>query len=212
MNYLAHLYLADGSPDSMVGHMLGDFVKGSVAGRFSPAITRGIVLHRHIDTYTDSHVLTRRSRERFSAGRRRFAGIAVDVCYDHFLCRHWSRFSVVELEAFVARSYAVLHAHEHLYPARLLHVLTNMTQEDWLSGYANLWFVGTVLDRLSLRLKRKNTLAGAVEEIERNYAALEEDFLGFFPQAIAFARRVNGRPAPHWRNAGSPGIDLKPTR
>ena len=84
VNYLAHAWLSRYSTDSLVGGMLGDFVKGRIDGRFSDPVCTGIRLHRAIDNYTDKHPLFRASRARISARRRRFAGIMVDVFYDHF--------------------------------------------------------------------------------------------------------------------------------
>ncbi|MGZ7081297.1 MAG: ACP phosphodiesterase, partial [Thermoanaerobaculia bacterium] len=55
MNYLAHLFLAGDSAESMIGNLAGDFVKGVLHDRFPPAITAGIVMHRKIDAFTDSH-------------------------------------------------------------------------------------------------------------------------------------------------------------
>ena len=98
MNYLAHLYLAKDSTELMIGGILGDFVKGTLKDQYPNEIKQGIELHRKIDTYTDSHVMTRASRRLYSPERRRFAGIIVDLCYDHFLYRHWSTFSDTALE------------------------------------------------------------------------------------------------------------------
>lgn len=51
MNYLAHLYLAPDDDESLLGNLMGDFVKGPLDGRFSPGIAAGIRLHRHIDSF-----------------------------------------------------------------------------------------------------------------------------------------------------------------
>ena len=55
MNYLAHFYLADGSPDALVGSLLGDFVKGDDHADYPPEIQRAILIHRQIDSFTDAH-------------------------------------------------------------------------------------------------------------------------------------------------------------
>ena len=89
MNYLAHLYLAGESDDSRLGNILGDFVKGNAAGRYPPAILRGIMMHRKVDRFADHHPQSRSARQLISPARRRFAGVIVDICYDHFLSVHW---------------------------------------------------------------------------------------------------------------------------
>ena len=57
MNYLAHLLLADDEPESIIGGMLGDFVRGREAGRYSDGIRAGIRLHVRIDSFTDDHAM-----------------------------------------------------------------------------------------------------------------------------------------------------------
>jgi len=99
MNFLAHLYLADPQPLGLLGSLMGDFVKGPLGGRYPEPITRGIMLHRRIDTFTDAHAVVRASRTRISPGRRRFAGIMIDVFYDHFLARDWARYCPEQLKA-----------------------------------------------------------------------------------------------------------------
>lgn len=84
MNYLAHLYLAKDSTETMIGGILGDFVKGGAKDQYPHKIKKGIELHRKIDSYTDSHPRTRASRRLYRSPWRRFAGIIVDLCNDHF--------------------------------------------------------------------------------------------------------------------------------
>src|SRR3954464_15580437 len=88
MNYLAHLYLSAPTEDAWLGSLLGDFVKGPLDGRYSQHITSAIALHRKIDTFTDAHPVVLRSKSRISAARRRYAGIMIDMFYDHFLARN----------------------------------------------------------------------------------------------------------------------------
>src|SRR5690625_4336633 len=86
MNLLAHLWLADRSHTSAAGQILGDIVKGRVSeGHFQPAVTRGIRLHRLIDSSCDAHKVHRDLRRSFSPPMRRFAGIIVDIGFDYAL-------------------------------------------------------------------------------------------------------------------------------
>ncbi len=106
MNYLAHLLLAGDGDDARLGSVLGDFVKGDPAGRFDAGICEGIFQRRRIDRYTDAHQVTIQSRARFSQQRRRFSGVIVDVCWDHFLSRHWHRFSSRDRASFIEEAYS----------------------------------------------------------------------------------------------------------
>lgn len=187
MNYLAHLYLAQGDRELMIGSLLGDFVKGSFQGLYTPGIRCGIDLHRRIDSYTDSHAIVRISKHRISPQRRRFAGIMVDLVYDHFLAAHWSDYSPLPLSAFSQQVYGMLLQYEAALPDALQRMLPAMMAEDWLTSYRELAHVGRSLNGISRRLKRQNnSLLNSVEELEWHYEALEADFQQFFPQLMQF--------------------------
>ena len=84
--------------------MLGDFVKGPVLSDWPTDVAFGIRLHRRVDVLTDSDSAWKASRDRFPKALRRFAGIAVDLFYDHILARDWSRHHAEELAVFTARA------------------------------------------------------------------------------------------------------------
>lgn len=198
MNYLAHCYLADNTDDSIIGNLLGDFVKGRPDGRYSKAITSAIFFHRKVDAFTDAHPVTRTSRNRIGPKRRRFAGVIVDVCYDHFLATYWRYFAATDLRSYIERVYYALDRNRALLPERLQRVLPRMVSEDWLGGYADLTRVGKALDRIAGRLSRGDRFMQAVVEIESNYGALQRDFLDFFPELVRFAGAR--RPVPGTRS------------
>ena len=190
MNYLAHFYLAEQSSEGLLGSLLGDFVKGRLDDRFPQIVRRGIALHRAIDSFTDAHPLHLESRNRIGGERRRYAGIIIDVCYDHFLCRHWAEYSSESLDRFAARVYDILREHQDALPDRLRRMVPHMIANDWLGSYAELVNVGRALDGIAERIVRSNPLAGAVIEIEANYRELDGDFQRFFPQLRDQAERI----------------------
>ena len=190
MNYLAHLYLAEQSDEGLLGSLLGDFVKGRLDDRYSVTVRRGIALHRAIDSFTDAHPRHLESRNRIGKARRRYAGIIIDVCYDHFLCRNWANYSQESLAGFSERVYDVLREYRDELPGRLHRIAPHMIADDWLGSYAELANVGRALDGISRRITRSNPLAGALAEVEANYAALEGDFQRFFPELEAQAGRI----------------------
>lgn len=188
MNYLAHLYLSEPDDDGLLGSLMGDFVKGPLDGRHGAAITHGIALHRRIDSFTDAHPVVRASKARVSPERRRYAGIMVDMFYDHFLARYWTEFSDEPLAAFTQRVYAVLAQRSDVLPERLRSMAPGMSQADWLGSYAQVDSIHTALNRMGRRMRRENRLLDSAEELERDYDGFERDFRAFFPQAIRFAR------------------------
>lgn len=187
MNFLAHAFLARDDIDLMLGSLMGDFVKGPLDDQYAPAITRGLILHRRVDTYTDSHALVVRSRSRIGPERRRYAGILIDLFYDHYLARYWSDYSAMPLEQFTASVYASLLERPHLLPERLQRIAPSMAKTDWLGSYRSTEAVGEALNRIGTRFKRGNPLLGSIEELIANYEGLEEDFRAFFPEVVRFA-------------------------
>lgn len=103
MNYLAHLHLADRAGLPLAGAVLGDVVRGRLEGRFPPLLECSIRLHRRIDVVTDAHPIVAAERARFEHGPRRYAGVLLDILYDHCLALDWPR-PAESLEAFAARA------------------------------------------------------------------------------------------------------------
>ncbi len=189
MNYLAHLFLSKNTPDSMLGNLLGDFVKGSVEGKFPPGIVEGIMNHRRVDLITDSDATVSSSRKLISEARCRFSGVIIDILYDHFLFRNWSLFSDVAVNEFIRMVYDNLSSHTVKIPPRAEAVIAKLVQEDWLTTYGTMEGIDKTFKRMSKRLKRENTLDSAVEELQTNYSTLNAHFLRFFPLLIHQIRK-----------------------
>ncbi|MFQ5995329.1 MAG: ACP phosphodiesterase [Acidiferrobacterales bacterium] len=186
MNYLAHLYLSGCTPEAVLGALLGDFVKGSLGTAYNQRIRQGILLHRRIDRFTDDHEVVREGRRIISIERRRFAGIMIDVFFDHFLARHWSHYADIVLEEFARDVYVILMRHHNSFPQRLQYMVPRMVRDDWLVTYRELWRIDLALNGISRRLRRVNALTGGARELEANYVRFEECFLAFFPELMRF--------------------------
>ena len=189
MNHLAHLLLADHSGSDRIGALLGDFVKGDPSRDFSGEWLRGIRLHRAVDRFTDDHPLTRASRERFQPRYRRYAGVLVDLYYDHFLVHHWSPFAHNPLARFAASVYAQIAAVKAQLPEPLQRFTDVMVDQRLLERYGEVALILEVAQRMSGRLSRPNDLGEAAGELLRLYTDIETDFLAFFPCVIRFAQR-----------------------
>ncbi len=208
MNYLAHALLAGADPGLRLGGMMGDFIKGPLPAGLPPELAAGVALHRRIDSYAETHPAFGRSRSRVSAERRRYAGVMVDLFYDHFLAVHWTSYCDQPLTDFTRESYALLAVHAQALPPRLAALLPAMRREDWLASYRDLESVGFALDRMAAhRLSRPNRLAGAVTELAADYEGFGRDFRAFFADALAHVRGpCSGHPRPH----GGSGLGDEP--
>lgn len=188
MNHLAHAYLAGDTPESIIGNLSGDFVRGPVDDQFEFGVANGIRLHRHVDSFTDSHAIPRRSRKRFVGAQRRVAGIVVDVYYDHFLSRHWELFAAETLPVFCNRVYAVLRFHQATAPVNFRVFIPRFVEYDLLNSCITLEGVDRVIERLAIRWQQKpqlqSLLLRAGAEARNHCDGLQDDFLAFFPQLI----------------------------
>ncbi|MGA6099310.1 ACP phosphodiesterase [Stutzerimonas marianensis] len=193
MNYLAHLHLGGTQPGELLGSLYGDFVKGPLQGRWPADIEAGIRLHRQIDAYTDSHPLVLQAKQRFARDRRRYAGILVDLFFDHCLAAHWHDYADEPLPRFTARVYQVLEAQAEL-PGTLAMIAPRMAAQDWLGSYREFGVMERVVGNMSRRLSRPEGLAGGAVDLEQLYEPLQADFRAFYPELIAFvagAKRDN---------------------
>ena len=187
MNYLAHAYLAGALPADRVGGVMGDFVKGVLPAGLPPDLAAGVRLHRQIDVFADTHSAFIRSRQRVSPERRRFAGVMVDMFYDHFLARNWDEFGAGPLEASAADTYHAMEARTSVFPLRLIELFPRMRATDWLSSYRSADAIALALDRMSGRLRRENVLRGGGVELLHAYGEFESDFFEFIKDAQDFA-------------------------
>lgn len=192
MNYLAHIYLARHSDDAMVGALLGDFVKPRSDDAFNPVMQAEILTHRKVDFFTDSHPTVLAAKALFDGPRRRYAGIVLDVFYDHLLASQWSRYSSVPLAVFIQRFYTALEQRSDLLPERLALLAPYMIGQDWLGSYQQYEGAEMAVRRISTRLSKNGDLMReALIDLKRHRAAIANGFDAFFPELIAFvdARR-----------------------
>ena len=187
MNYLAHLHLGGQRPGQWLGSLYGDFVKGRLQGQYDPEIEAAIQLHRSIDVFTDRHPLVDTALSRFSLTRRRYAGIVLDVFFDHCLARDWTLYAERPLALFTSDVYRVLSTEPQL-PERLARIAPYMVADDWLGSYREFEVLEQVLRGISRRLTRPEELAAAMQELRRLYEPLSEDFRLFYPQLQNFAQ------------------------
>jgi acyl carrier protein phosphodiesterase len=186
MNYLAHLFLSQYTPGFIIGSLLGDFVKGDIKYIHDRDIRRGIELHRKIDIYTDAHNIVGSSKSIISPKRRRFAGILIDIFYDHFLAKKWSEYSNTQLFDFSQNVYKLLQTNQDSLPESLKLILPNIIAEDWLTSYGEVRGIENALSRISARVKRENNIKDGIEDLLFSYQQLESNFLVFFPDLINY--------------------------
>jgi acyl carrier protein phosphodiesterase len=184
MNYLVHLHLSDPAPLCRLGNLMGDFVKGRLEERhWQPDLLAGLRQHRALDRYAHDHPAVLASKARLADRFGILKPVLVDIFYDHFLAKNWSRWADGSLEDFAAGIYRLLQSHEHLLVETFRPVARRMMENDWLVSYRDPEIIALVLERVGRRLKRKNLLAEGIQELERCGADLEQDCHAFLHMA-----------------------------
>jgi len=164
----------------MVGNLLPDFSKKLAEPAFSQELLDGIALHRFIDSFTDTHPVVQHSKASISPRRRRFAGILIDIFYDHFLALHWEQYHQQTLYESTQYFYRELAKVRAPLPQRLQEAIARMPQIDLLYNYRTLRGMEHAVDRVAQRIRFKNELHGGVVELTENFEILEADFHLFF--------------------------------
>lgn len=190
MNYLAHLYLAKDSDELIVGNFIGDFVKGKLRDQYIKPVMRGIILHRKIDSYTDSNSIFRQSKLLISRKRRKFAGVIIDIFFDHFLSLNWNEYSKIPLDDFIGQVCNALEKYRGILPPEAKKILPAIKERNWLGRYSSIKDLESVFKGISGRLSRENTLPGSEEELIVNYNNFERNFRIFFPQLVQYTEDV----------------------
>lgn len=198
MNFLAHAFLAADTPALIVGGVAGDWVKGPLPGPLPGDVAAGVALHRAIDSFAETHPAFCRSRARISPQRRRYAGVLVDIFYDHLLARDWPFHHPEPLGGYCARVYRALASRLADLPDSARHPLQLMAREDWLQSYAGLDGIADVLARMSRRAGRPNPLAGGEAEYLADAAGFALDFAAWLDDARSFAEGWRAAQAPGW--------------
>ncbi|MCU0370265.1 MAG: ACP phosphodiesterase [Bacteroidales bacterium] len=184
MNFLAHLYLSGKEEDVIVGNFVADAIKGNSLQRFPEGMERGIRLHREIDHYTDQHPVFKASRSRLVPRYRMYAGVIVDLYYDHVLARYWDEYSDEDLAQLVARTYFLLIRRFHLLPPRSRRILPFMITQNWLVGYRDLHVLQRVFNGMSRRTSHQSGMENAIHDLQAGYDLFESEFRAFFPEII----------------------------
>jgi acyl carrier protein phosphodiesterase len=187
MNYLAHLFLAGDSAESLIGNLAGDFVKGQLGDQFTPGIRQGIQMHRRIDAFTDTHPQVAAFRRVLIPDHGHYARVITDVFFDHFLATSWPRYGHEPLPVFLQRVYRTIDSNVSQLPGRLRFIYPRMRDEQWLLSYVGIEGIRMALTNLSRRLSRRPHLEDATHHLVDSRPELERHFHDFFPDVMAFA-------------------------
>jgi acyl carrier protein phosphodiesterase len=188
VNYLAHFYLSFNDRELMIGQFAGDAVKGLNYNQYPESISNGILLHRHIDHYTDTHPINQDLRKELRAELGLLTPVAMDMYFDHLLARSWNDWHAEELDQFTSDVYRILTDSKEYLPERMKHTLTYMRRDNWLLHYQYFDGLSRSLKGLSGRVSGGEVLRKAPELFQTKEPLIEAAFLNYFPLLIESCR------------------------
>lgn len=186
MNFLAHIYLSGDDEGIIIGNFIADSIKGKKYASYPESIQKGILLHRAIDSFTDQHEIVRKSTKRLHKYHGHYSGVIVDMFYDHFLAKHWEKYSSLPLETFVDNFYTLIKANFELLPATIQRMIPHMVSNNWLVSYRSLDGIANILGQMNKRAKGNSHMDTAILDLENHYRAFEQEFLDFFEALRVF--------------------------
>ncbi len=189
MNFLAHLYLSESNTNIMIGNFIADHIRGNQFTHFHPEIQQGIKLHREIDTFTEPHDITRKSKRRLNKRYGLYAGIIIDIFYDHYLAKNWDDYSAVPLDVYVDAVYNLLEEKKEILPEKTLHMMPFMIEHNWLFNYQYKKGIQSVLNGMNRRTKNKGQMDLAIEDLHELDVDFEKDFQLFFKDLQSFSHQ-----------------------
>ena len=187
MNFLAHIYLSGDNDLVKIGNFMADGIRGRQYEKYPLEIQKGIILHRAIDTFTDAHPIFRQSTKRLHQNYHHYAGVIVDVFYDHFLAKNWNTYSDERLEDFVARFYQSLSDNKSVLSERTLMVMPYMFEQNWLVSYQTVEGINRILTQMDHRTKNLSKMRFATNELSEFYSEFENEFTKFFEELITYS-------------------------
>lgn len=187
MNYLAHAYLSFNSPGVLLGNMISDYVKGQKQFDYPEELRAGIVLHRRIDQFTDTHDLTRVAKQYFREAYGLYSAAIVDVLFDHFLATDEQYFDLPALASFSQSTYRLLEEKQNWFPEKFSRMFPYMKSQDWLYHYHSREGLARSLEGLSRRAQYIRESETAFRLFEEHYDALREIFHAFFPELLSYS-------------------------
>ena len=193
MNFLAHAFLSGTNPKIMAGNFIGDFVKGKSYLNYDTEVRSGILLHREIDQFSDTHPRFKDSKGRLVDGFGHYAGVIVDMFYDHLLAKNFSHYSNQDLKTFTNHLYSSVEEFVNPLPGKAAYVFPYMKKDNWLFHYQYFEGLEQALMGMSRRTKFDVRMQESMQLLKQHESSFFSEFDEFLPEAIRFSEGVINR-------------------
>jgi len=190
MNYLAHIFLSGTDTQLRIGNFIADSVRGKdYLTSYPSRVAQGITLHRHIDTFTDTHAVVKKSKDLIRSEYGHWSSVIVDLYYDHFLAANWADFHEVPLAIYVQDFYKDLNSHVTILPQRVQKFLPVMVEQNWLKNYATVEGISHIFYQMNHRTKNRSKMNFAPIELVKHYDEMETHFRVFFKDLQGYVQQ-----------------------
>ncbi len=167
--------------------MISDYVKGKKKFSYPPDILKGIMLHRDIDHFTDTHEATKEAKKVFQPIYRLYSGAFVDVVYDHFLATDEAYFTKESLFSFSQNTYDRIDQHKHWLVEKFAFMYPYMKEQNWLYNYRNRWAIEKSMAGVAKRAVYLTSSKEAFALFEEHYQLLQDCSRHFLNAVVPFA-------------------------
>lgn len=190
MNYLAHIFLSGSDKKMQLGNFFADAVKGNSYKNYPQAISDGILLHRAIDTYTDSHPVVRETIQALRPYFGRYSGVLLDIYFDYLLASHFNEFSDIPLKQYAKGFYFTLIRNRHFLPNRFKRFMWHFILTNRLSKYATIDGIKESLEIMEKVHRISLSVPAAIEYLREHEEELFAVFQPFFRELQSYCREM----------------------
>lgn len=192
MNFLAHIYLSGEDDLLKIGNFMADGIRYTEFHQFPERVVDGIYLHHKIDLFTDTHPITKASKDRLFNIYGHYAAVIVDMYYDHFLAKNWHRYHTEQLEKYVQSFYDLLYRNHSILSSKAQYLLPHMQENNWLVSYRTIDGLGKIMTQMDeRRTNNRSRMRYADQELRKYYRDFEQEFFDFFEELVQYVTTIN---------------------
>lgn len=188
MNFLAHQHLSFFNTEICIGNFSADFLRGKQVDLLSLKIKKGVLLHRKIDAFTDSHPLVDDALKILAKSQGRYASVVLDLYFDFLLANNWEQFSDIPLSDFNKRLYLLFNNKLNEFPLKVQPAVQSLVTHDWFGNYRNEYGIKKALESIKRRTSFENNLDNAYQDMLELREKIEPLFLDFYPELINMSK------------------------
>ena len=129
-----------------------------------------------------------KSKERLYSKYHKYAGVIVDMFYDHFLAKNWGEYSNLSLEETAHKVYGIILNHYPVLPTKIVRLLPFMIYYNWFVSYKDIDKLKLHFEGMARRTSFISGMEKVTEDLRTDYLLYEKEFKLFFPEVIGFAK------------------------